>query len=160
MSTKSEILSALKSSSDFVSGESLAQICSVSRTAIWKAIRNLQDDGFEIDAVTNRGYKLISEPDRLDSDKIQSYFKKNKISNAKIFVFSEIDSTNNEAKRLAVETGAFRDVSGKLTEKGEKSHLSLFVAESQTGGKGRLGRTFVSPRDSGVYFSLLYIAIS
>lgn len=158
MSTKNSVLSALNSLGvgEFLSGEELASSCSVSRTAIWKAIKSLEDDGYKIEAVTNRGYRILSAPDKLDSSKISSLIKESCGAEVKTLAFDEIDSTNSEAKRRAVEVGSFRDAAGKLTEKGKAAHLSLFAAERQTGGKGRLGRTFVSPRDSGVYFSLLY----
>ena len=156
MSTKSLILSALQNSSDFISGEHLASSYNISRTAIWKAIRSLQNDGYKIEAVTNKGYKLVSEPDKLNSEQIKFFLDEKGIQNVKIFTFDEIDSTNSEAKRRAAEVGAFRTSSGDLTEKGGKTHLSLFAAETQTGGKGRLGRVFISPKNSGAYFSLLY----
>ena len=158
MSTKQNVLQALNSlkSSEFLSGEELAQTCSVSRTAIWKAIKALEDEGYEIEAVTNRGYRILASPDKLDSAQISSIIKNGCGAELKTFVFDSIDSTNSEAKRHAASVGAFRDIQGNLTEKGSVAHLSLFAAESQTGGKGRLGRTFVSPKDTGVYFSLLY----
>ncbi|MBB5224893.1 biotin--[acetyl-CoA-carboxylase] ligase [Treponema ruminis] len=158
MSTKNSVLQALNSLGvgEFLSGEELASSCSVSRTAIWKAIKSLEDDGYKIEAVTNRGYRILSAPDKLDSSKISSLIKESCGAEVKTLAFDEIDSTNSEAKRRAVEVGSFRDAAGKLTEKGKAAHLSLFAAERQTGGKGRLGRTFVSPRDCGVYFSLLY----
>ena len=158
MSTKEKVLSALKSlkTGEFLSGEELAKLCSVSRTAIWKAIRSLEDEGYGIEAVTNRGYRILSVPDRLSSVEIEKYLASSGISGVHAFTFDEIDSTNSEAKRRAVETGSFRDAEGNLTEKGSSTHLSLFASECQTGGKGRLGRTFVSPKDCGVYFSLLY----
>ena len=158
MSTKNNVLQALNSLKDgeFLSGEELASSCSVSRTAIWKAIKSLQDDGYKIEAVTNRGYRILSVPDKLDSKIIFSKLADNGNFGLQVFTFDSIDSTNSEAKRRAVEVGAFRDAAGNLTEKGKAAHLSVFAAESQTGGKGRLGRTFVSTKDCGVYFSLLY----
>ena len=158
MTTKDRVLNALNSlgKDDFISGENLALDCSVSRTAIWKAIRSLESEGYKIKAVTNRGYKILSRPDRLSVEKINAYFSEKGVTGIKTFVFPEIDSTNSEAKRRAVEAGAFRDAQGNFTKSGKDSHLSLFVAESQTGGKGRMGRVFVSPKDCGVYFSLLY----
>ena len=158
MSTKNQVLEALLSlkKGSFLSGEELASSCSLSRTAIWKAIRSLQEDGYQIEAVTNRGYRILALPDKLDANLISSNLKEYAASGLKVFVFDELDSTNSEAKRRAVEVGAFRDQAGKLTEKGKTAHLSLFAAESQTGGKGRLGRVFVSPKNCGLYFSLLY----
>ncbi|WP_407426676.1 biotin--[acetyl-CoA-carboxylase] ligase [Treponema sp.] len=158
MSTKDNVLSSLKSltEGEFLSGEELALSCSVSRAAIWKAIKSLQDEGYTIEAVTNRGYRIISSPDKLSEAGIADYLSKNGISGVNIFTFEEIDSTNSEAKRRSATAGAFRDAEGNLTEKSKSLHISLFASESQTGGKGRLGRTFISPKDTGVYFSLLY----
>ena len=157
MSTKSLILSALRASPhDFLSGEELARKCSVSRTAVWKAIRSLEDEGYGIEAVTNRGYRLVSAPDKLNAEELSRLLEGSSPAPVHVFVFDSIDSTNSEAKRRAVEVGAFRDEAGNLTEKGKSAHISLFAAEMQTGGKGRLGRTFVSPAESGAYFSLLY----
>ena len=158
MATKNSVLQALTSLKDgeFLSGEELASSCSVSRTAIWKAIKSLEDDGYKIEAVTNRGYRILSAPDKLDAKIISSFLTNYGDYKLQFFTFDEIDSTNSEAKRYAASVGAFRDAAGNLTEKGKSAHLSLFAAETQTGGKGRLGRTFVSPKDCGVYFSLLY----
>lgn len=158
MSTKDSVLTSLNSlkNGEFISGEDLAQFCSVSRTAIWKAIRSLEEDGYKIEAVTNRGYRMLSAPDKLSSNQIQNYLSENNVKGVKAYTFDEIDSTNSEGKRRSVEVGAFRDADGNLTEKGKNAHLSLFASDCQTGGKGRLGRTFVSPKGIGVYFSLLY----
>ena len=156
MSTKNSVLQTLLSlkKDEFLSGEQLALSCGVSRTAIWKAIRSLESDGYRIQAVTNRGYKLLSKPDKLDAGEISRLISGT--SPVHVYTFDSIDSTNSEAKRRAVDVGAFRDAEGNLTEKGKTAHISLFAAEMQTGGKGRLGRTFVSPAETGVYFSLLY----
>ena len=158
MSTKNSVLQALLSlkNGEFLSGEELASSCAVSRTAIWKAIKLLQEEGYKIEAVTNRGYRVLSSPDRLSSEIISLNLANYGVLGLKVFTFDEIDSTNSEAKRRAVDVGAFRDAAGNLTEKGKSYHISLFASESQTGGKGRLGRTFVSSADVGVYFSLLY----
>lgn len=157
MSTKSSVLLALKSSpNDFLSGEELASSCGVSRTAVWKAIRSLEDDGYKIEAVTNRGYRIVSFPDKLNEKELSSMLRDFSVSPVHVFVFDSIDSTNSEAKRRSAEIGAFRDKNGNLTEKAMDAHISLFAAETQTGGKGRLGRGFISSADLGVYFSLLY----
>ncbi|MBR1404914.1 MAG: biotin--[Treponema sp.] len=158
MSTKNQVLETLLSlkNGEFVSGEELAHSCSVSRTAIWKAIRSLEDEGYKIEAVTNRGYRLLSCPDKLNAEELSRLISPASHAPVHVFTFDSIDSTNSEAKRRAVEVGAFRDGEGNLTEKGKSAHISLFAAETQTGGKGRLGRTFVSPAETGVYFSLLY----
>ena len=70
MSTKNSVLQSLLSlkNGEFLSGEELASSCQVSRTAIWKAIRSIEDEGYKIEAVTNRGYRILSSPDRLSSE--------------------------------------------------------------------------------------------
>ena len=155
MTTKEKILNALKSDS-FVSGEELAKRCEVSRAAIWKAMNALRGEGFEIEAVTNKGYKILSAPDKLSDLEISKVIASGGIKSGAIFCFDSIDSTNSEAKRRAAIVGSFRDSSGNLTPGGAEYHRSLFVASQQTSGRGRLGRAFVSPLNSGVYFSLLY----
>ena len=72
MSTKNQVLKTLLSlkNGEFVSGEELAHSCSVSRTAIWKAIRSLEGEGYKIEAVTNRGYRLLSCPDKLNAEEL------------------------------------------------------------------------------------------
>lgn len=158
MSTKESVLKALESLSGgcFVSGEELAKECQVSRVAIWKAIRSLEEEGYKIEAVSSKGYRILALPDKLSASEIQDYLSSEIKKELHIHTFREIDSTNSEAKRLAVETGSFRGSDGELSEKGKTAHLSLFASDSQTSGKGRLGRTFVSAKDCGVYFSLLY----
>lgn len=141
-----------------VSGEVLAQECSVSRAAIWKAVKGLREQGYAICGTTNGGYMLGSEPDIVSEDTI----RKNLVSldaglnECHIEAFKEIDSTNTYAKRLLSVAGSMRDPSGQLTEAGKTYHKAIFVAESQSAGRGRLGRTFVSPLKTGIYMSLVY----
>lgn len=155
MKTKEKILGILNADS-FVSGEELAQKCEVSRAAIWKAINSLREDGYEIEAVTNKGYKIASMPDKLSSEKISELIKKLGTEPGKIFCFETIDSTNSEAKRKAILAGSFRNQNGDLNPSAEEFHRSLFASSHQTSGRGRLGRVFASPENSGIYFSLLY----
>lgn len=143
MSTKEKILSILNSDSlknDFISGEELASCCQVSRAAVHKAISALREQGFLIEAVTNKGYKLESVPDRIDSDFIEKEILKCG-EKCEVLAFDEIDSTNLEAKRQTAD---------------KELNRVLFVAGRQTAGRGRMGRTFVSPANSGIYFSLVY----
>lgn len=155
MTTKTKILSILNSS-EFVSGEKLARECNISRAAVWKSINSLRNDGFEIEAVTNKGYRISSLPDKLSEEKINESLKKCGAAAGKIFCYDTIDSTNSEAKRRCVLVGAFRDQNGELTEKGMELNRAVFAAEQQTAGRGRMGRVFESPSRAGIYFSLLY----
>jgi len=123
----------------FVSGQELSELLGVSRTAIWKAIRQLEESGYEIEAVRNKGYRLVSEPDLLTTEAIASKLS-TEWAGQEILSFDEIDSTNNEVKRRA-EAGA--------------GHGLLAVSEVQTAGRGRMGRPWSSPAGSGIWMSLL-----
>lgn len=139
MSVKSEVLKYLETNrDDFVSGEVLASNLSVSRNAVHKAIKSLKNDGFIIDSVTNKGYRLSVNCDVLSKEGILLYLNKNYRGN--IYVFDTVESTNKTAKELALD--------------GECSG-SVVIANSQTKGRGRLGRTFYSPDDSGIYMSVI-----
>ena len=139
MSTRNEILNCLRASGGFVSGEELSERLGVSRTAVWKNINALRGSGYVIESVTNRGYRLASQPDMLTREQIAEGLQTEFLAK-RIFCFDTLDSTNEEAKRQ----GALGAENG-----------SLFVAEKQTGGKGRLGRAWTSPAGSGIWFSVL-----
>ncbi len=139
MNTKEEILLRLRQNEGYLSGEQLSEALGVSRAAVWKAITSLRDAGYEIDSATNRGYRLVSSPDVLTPEEV-GYGLQTKTLGAKIFAFAEVDSTNEEAKRQA-QCGA--------------PDGSVFIAERQTGGKGRLGRAWKSPEGTGIWFSIL-----
>lgn len=135
---KEQVLSILKTNKDYVSGQELSDRLSVSRTAIWKAINALKEQGYEIDSVRNRGYRLIACPDVLFSEEIKSLLT-TKWLGRKILFFDETDSTNNEIKRIA-----------DYNKEG-----ILAIAEHQSAGKGRRGRTWESPAGSGIWMSFL-----
>lgn len=136
---KEKIRAILKERGGFVSGQELSELLGVSRTAIWKAIRQLEEAGYEIEAVRNRGYRLVSEPDLLTKEAIAAGLS-TEWAGRKILSFDEIDSTNNEGKRQA-EAGA--------------AHGMLIVSEVQTAGRGRMGRPWSSPAGSGIWMTLL-----
>ncbi|MBE6830379.1 MAG: biotin--[acetyl-CoA-carboxylase] ligase [Ruminococcaceae bacterium] len=139
MSTKDEILKYLQKHNDYVSGEELSEQLLVSRTAVWKHVNTLRSAGYEIESVTNRGYRLISSPDQITPELILSGLETKTLGKT-VFSFDSIDSTNAQAKRQAL-SGA--------------PNGSLFIAERQTGGKGRLGRAWESPSGTGLWFSVL-----
>lgn len=136
---KSEILKLLKMSSDYLSGQQLCQQFGVSRTAVWKVIRQLEEEGYKIEAVRNKGYRLIEEADVITRAELQSMFCTRWIGN-RLEYFDEVDSTNIRARKLA-EEGA--------------PHGTLVVADSQTAGKGRRGRSWTSPKGFGIWMSLV-----
>lgn len=134
-----KVLELLKAAEGFVSGEEVSRQLGVSRTAIWKAISALRKEGYDIESVTNRGYRLRGVPDVLNAAEIAEGLKTAALGR-KVYALAVVDSTNNEAKRQAAK-GA--------------PHGSLFVAEQQTGGKGRLGRSWSAPAGEGIWMSLL-----
>ena len=158
MTTKEKVLKLLVEAQDqAVSGEVLAAECGVSRAAVWKAVKALREAGSSIEGTTNGGYVLadndIFTPE-LFSETFSTRFPE--LSDCNIECFKEIDSTNTYAKRLLAECGNLRDATGQLTEAGKKYHKAVIVAEKQTAGRGRLGRTFVSPEKTGIYISVIY----
>ena len=158
MTTKEKVLKLLADAQgQAVSGERLADECGVSRAAIWKAVTSLRDAGNSIEGTTNGGY-VLSDNDIFSSEIFSEAFSSRfpELSDCHIECFKEIDSTNTYAKRILAECGNLRAADGKLTEAGSKYHRSVYVAESQTAGRGRLGRTFVSPEKSGIYISVIY----
>ena len=138
MKTRENVLDMLAAGED-VSGEALAAALGVSRNAVWKAVRQLREEGYEISAATNKGYRLVSAPDRLSAEEISRFLTTKRIAR-EIEIHETLDSTNNRAKALA-SAGA--------------PHGTAVVADAQSGGKGRLGRTFFSPGHSGVYLSYI-----
>lgn len=140
MSVKEFILKELeKNRDDFLSGEDLAQKANVTRAAVWKAMKELREEGYKIESKRKTGYRLLLDNDLLSPQGISSYLDP-KLKEIKIFSYKTIDSTNEEGKRLINETqGPF-----------------LVVSEEQTKGKGRLGRPFYSPSQTGIYMSLVY----
>jgi len=139
----------------FVSGQELAARCRVSRTAIWKAVQILVRQGFRIEAVRNRGYHLSGTGEMLSGEAVTALLPQHFAG--RITVYKTLDSTITEAKRICAACGAPRDAAGHLTEAGRSIHRSVVIAEQQTAGRGRLGRSFYSPAGTGVYLSILYV---
>ena len=136
---KTEILRYLKEADGYISGQELCGQFHVSRTAVWKVMKQLEAEGYEIEAVRNRGYRLKTAEDILSREEILSSMK-GQWAGKEVLYFDETDSTNTEAKKAA-ENGA--------------PHGTLTVAERQTGGKGRRGRTWDSPGGTGIFMSLV-----
>ena len=96
---KTKVLTALKEADDYISGQELCERFGVSRTAIWKAVNQLKEAGYEIEAIQNKGYKILSVPDRLSESELQS-IRKTSWAGKEIFYYDVIDSTNTRAKQL------------------------------------------------------------
>lgn len=136
---KGEILKLLKETDGYISGQELCEKFGVSRTAVWKVINQLKEEGYEIEAVRNKGYILKGSADVLSKEELESTIY-TKWAGTQVAFFEETDSTNNEIRRLA-EQGA--------------PHGTLAVAERQLGGKGRRGRVWTSPAGVGIWMSML-----
>ncbi len=140
MTTKEKLLELFESSRDvYLSGEGIAQKLSVSRAAVWKAVKALQNEGYPIDAVTKKGYCLSNQTDILSAQGIRKYLR-SEIQNNEICVMDVAESTN----------ASVRDKANMGKPEGY-----MILANEQTAGRGRLGRSFFSPKDSGIYMSLL-----
>ena len=137
MSTRNDVLRMLTESDGAISGERLARRLGISRNAVWKAVEQLRQDGYGIEAVTNRGYRLLDAPDRISEPGILKDLKAQVIGR-RLEVHAQLDSTNTRAKQLAAQ-GA--------------PHGYLVCADAQVSGRGRFGRTFFSPEHTGVYIT-------
>ena len=136
---KDTILSLLLQADDYLSGEEISQALGVSRTAIWKRMKTLRAEGYEIEAKTNSGYKLISMPDTPTENAVFAKLQGESFCPEIVFL-DEVDSTNTYLKQRA-ESGA--------------QHGTVCIANAQTGGRGRRGRSFESQKGQGLFFSIL-----
>ena len=139
ISLKADILRALRNAKEHISGQQICDEMGVSRTAVWKVMKQLEAEGYDIEAVTNKGYMLLSYPEILSGSELMSRMN-TKWAGKRVYFHKETGSTNEDARYLAEE--------GML-------HGSLVVADSQTGGRGRRGRGWVSPPGESISFSLL-----
>ncbi len=141
MDVREALLERLKEAGGrWVSGESLSADLAVSRTAVWKQIGRLREEGYEIESSSRKGYLLRGVPDRLLPREIRSGLDSKVFGRREIVCFPETDSTNSRAKELAAR-GA--------------PEGTLVLAGKQTGGRGRRGRSWFSPEGAGLYVSLV-----
>ena len=140
MTTKEKLLALLEDSKGtFFSGEEIARTLQVSRAAVWKAVKALREDGYTIDAATNKGYRLSPDSDILSPQGIRRFLKP-EYRNLNLTVLPTAPSTN----------ALVREKANQGCPEG-----CVIVACEQTAGRGRYGRQFFSPADTGVYLSLL-----
>jgi len=134
-----KILSKLRASTEYISGEDLCKSADVSRAAIWKHIEKLREEGYDIEASPHMGYRLVGIPDRLIPSEVKWKLKA-KVLGREIISYKKVDSTN--------------DIAYELAEKGLKEG-SVILSEEQEKGKGRHGRSWLSPSKGGIYFSVI-----
>lgn len=138
--SREQILTLLRQQTgEFLSGEQISERLGLSRTAIWKAVNALRQEGYEIEARAGMGYRLLSIPDVLTETEIRACLRRP--DERKLICLDEIDSTNTCLRQMALE-GA---------EDG-----TAVTAEYQTAGRGRMGRSFQSPKGKGIYLSVLF----
>ena len=135
---KAEILALLREKDGYISGQELCNRFSVSRTAVWKAINQLKESGYEIEAVPNKGYHLVGQQDVLNKNEIESRMH-TKWAGKELYYYESTGSTNVDAKRL-LEEGASEGV--------------LVVGGEQKQGRGRRGRSWQSPPGTNIYMTL------
>ncbi|MBO4623056.1 MAG: biotin--[acetyl-CoA-carboxylase] ligase [Bacilli bacterium] len=136
MNTKEELLKILLNHQDYISGSEIASILGVSRNAIWKAVVKLAEEGIKIDSKQNMGYKLVDYVPFVNKEVINHYLDDKFYD---ISVFDSITSTSTYLK----------------SKNEEFSEGKVVFAREQTSGRGRLNRKFYSPKDAGLYFSIL-----
>ncbi len=124
---------------EYTSGEALSDKLGLSRTAVWKHVESLRQKGYRIEAVSTRGYRLVEIPDHLTELELSPLLSTSDIGRT-VHFFEEVGSTNEEAFRLANEGAA---------------HGEVVICERQTRGKGRRGRTWVSPANLNLYCSVI-----
>lgn len=140
MTIKEQVLALLEErKGESVSGEYIAGRVFASRNAVWKAINALRADGYSIDATTNKGYILSADSDIFSSYSVESRLR-GAAEKCAVTAVNSVGSTNTELKRQA-EDGA--------------PHGTVLIANEQTAGRGRLGRSFYSPEETGLYMSVI-----
>ena len=137
---RDEVLALLKGrGGEPLSGQAVSQELGVSRAAVWKAVEALRQEGYVISSAPNRGYALEQSPDRVSAGELAGALA-GRLLGRNLVCLESVDSTNNEAKRRAM---------------GRESDGLAVVALEQTGGRGRRGRSFLSPPGKGIYLSVL-----
>lgn len=139
MSNHERLVQLLASSDDFVSGEKISEVLGISRTAVWKQIKKLETLGYEFEAVTKQGYRLLYAPQLIQAQAIEKTLGKHRFGHT-IHYHQAVSSTQLLARELA-EEGAIEG--------------TVIVAEQQVKGKGRLGRLWHSPYGKGVWMSTI-----
>ena len=135
---RSRLIALLREGKSYISGQEICETFGVSRNAVWKAIEDLRREGYEIEAVRNRGYRMTEDPDVFSRNEILSRLKTGYIGR-ELYFYDKTDSTNIRIRQLSdtTDTGC------------------LAVADMQEAGRGRRGRGWVSPAGTNIYMSLL-----
>lgn len=137
--TKDSVLTILRNENKYVSGETISNLLGVSRAAVNTAVKTLRAEGYDILSTTNKGYYLNAVPNSLNQNELSVYLTKQRMKS--VICLDCVDSTNNRLRDLAL-SGA--------------PDGQIVIANEQFSGRGRRGREFVSPKDKGIYLSMLF----
>ena len=148
---KDNVLTILLRSEEFLSGEAISRDLQVSRAAVNQAVKALRADGYEIESVTNRGYRLLAGPDRITYGSLQALLGEERMK--RVLCYDSTDSTNRRLQEAVLNAPAAENPIPSQSA----LHGLIAVANEQTAGRGRLGRSFASPQDMGIYMSVLLI---
>lgn len=129
----------LNKDNEFISGEELSKILGISRAGIWKHIKSLKEEGYNIQSVNRKGYRLIEKPTDILTNQSIGHVLNTKFIGKNIIHFDTIDSTNDYAKKIA----------------NEEEEGTVVISEEQTKGKGRIGRTWDSKKSEGIWMSII-----
>ncbi len=141
MTVRKAVLQALKENQgEWISGEALSEILNVSRTTVWKQVKTLLSEGYEVESSSKKGYRLSSPPDLVSPEEVGSGLASETFGRKDYFYYREIDSTNNRARELAA---------------AGYPEGTVVVAEMQTAGRGRRGRSWFSSNNQGIYMSVI-----
>lgn len=124
---------------EYISGQKIAELTGASRTAVWKHIEDLRNEGYVLEAVRKKGYRIVSVPNKMSADSIRLHLK-SKTLGQQIYYYDTVDTTQKVANELANTTG----VEG-----------TIVVADTQTAGKGRLARQWSSAKGKGIWMSII-----
>lgn len=139
-STRNKLIELLESSDyEFVSGQSLSEKLSISRSAIWKHMKELEKDGYQIEGVTKKGYRIMKSPDKVSENTIQWGLKTNWLG--KNIIHKTTTTTTQQIAHQAAQEDAV--------------HGTVIVADEQTKGKGRLARQWYSAKSKGIWMSII-----
>lgn len=137
--TKDSVLTILRNENNYISGEKISNMLGVSRTAVNTAVKTLRAEGYDILSTTNKGYYLNAVPNCLNRNELSVYLSEQRMES--VLCVDSVDSTNNRTRNLAL-SGA--------------PDGQVVIANEQLSGRGRRGREFISPKDKGIYLSMLF----
>jgi BirA family biotin operon repressor/biotin-[acetyl-CoA-carboxylase] ligase len=151
-----QIINALRKTDAFVSGEEISRCLNITRAGLWKKIQNLRQRGYSIEAVPSKGYRLRSSPDMPTEEEVHTVFRGVRIGR-KIVFHHETTSTNDLAMEMSHQRENTVSKAYQHSFKGGKGRLDgmVIIADTQKSGRGRFGRTWISPPGVNLYFTVI-----